>query len=483
MANVAKNIKRLRTAKKLTQEQLAEALHVTRQTVSSWENDRTQPDIDMLTALSAALDTDIEDLIYGKKKHVGLEPPQAQDRRTLSLVLTVFGVLLTAVGLIFMFVFFWNKLPGLTRTALSLLPLLAGAGAGLFTVLKKKESMPAREGAAVLWMAGVMATNALINGLFYVDLGFENLLAADLLLLLPVPFLLDSAFAFTAESVLSVVLLGLVPENDRPVFIFISAAVLLCCFVYVFRNGQLSPVKKYCAWLGLLSGGAYIILLAGYLTDSDGWIIATSVYAFLLALYIADTTKIFSLRLKIPAVCALCVITYGTSTAQFIADQEIDTPQTELLGLLVCAALFFGTAIGFGNRGSYRRNPLRIAFTGLFGAFLAAVAVGWIPSWLALCFAVAVGVLTVISGVKLGRLLPANIGMLMLAGLLCLVLFRFAETDLFWIGLTLLAIGLVFLFANKVMMKKFKAQKQAAAAQTAAGSLPQETEGNEDENT
>ena len=482
MANVAKNIKRLRTAKKLTQEQLAEALHVTRQTVSSWENDRTQPDIDMLTALSAALDTDIEDLIYGKKKHVGLEPPQAQDRRTLSLVLTIFGVLLTAAGLIFMFVYFWNKLPGLTRTALSLLPLVAGAGAGLFTVLKKKESMPAREGAAVLWFAGVIATNALINGLFYVDLGFGNLLAADLLLLLPVPFLLDSAFAFTAQSVLSVFLLGLVLEEERPLWIFISAAVLLCCFVYVFRNGQIPPVKKYCAWLGLLAGGAYIILLAGYVTGGEGWIYGTASYAFLLALYIADSTKKFALRLKIPAVCALCAVTYGASVAQFIGDEDIHCELSEIAGLLICAALFFGAAFVFGNRGSFRKNPLRLAFTVLFGTFLMLVTIPWFPFWLALCYAVAVGVLTVIAGVKLGRLLPANIGMLMLAGLLCLVLVRFAETDLFWIGLTLLGIGLVFLFANKLMMRKFKAQKQAAAAQSAAESLPQETEGDEDEN-
>ena len=65
MASISKNIKRLRTAQKLTQEQLAVQLNVTRQTISSWENDRTQPDINMLAALSTALNTDIEDLIYG----------------------------------------------------------------------------------------------------------------------------------------------------------------------------------------------------------------------------------------------------------------------------------------------------------------------------------------------------------------------------------------------------------------------------------
>ena len=75
MSPISKNIKRLRGERGLTQEQLAEQLCVTRQTVSSWENNRTQPDIDMLTALSDALGADVEELIYGKRRSVGLEAP------------------------------------------------------------------------------------------------------------------------------------------------------------------------------------------------------------------------------------------------------------------------------------------------------------------------------------------------------------------------------------------------------------------------
>ena len=64
---VGKNIKRLREAKGMTQEQLAEKLNVTRQAVSNWENEKTQPDIDTLHRISQELDTSIEELIYGTK--------------------------------------------------------------------------------------------------------------------------------------------------------------------------------------------------------------------------------------------------------------------------------------------------------------------------------------------------------------------------------------------------------------------------------
>lgn len=69
MSKISKNIKRLRNEKGFTQDLLAEKLHITRQAVSSWENDRTQPDIDMLEKLSEVFGISIEELIYGKEKH------------------------------------------------------------------------------------------------------------------------------------------------------------------------------------------------------------------------------------------------------------------------------------------------------------------------------------------------------------------------------------------------------------------------------
>ena len=65
MNAVGKNLKQLRQREKLTQDTLAERLHVTRQAVSSWETGKTQPDIETLTALAGALNADVRELIYG----------------------------------------------------------------------------------------------------------------------------------------------------------------------------------------------------------------------------------------------------------------------------------------------------------------------------------------------------------------------------------------------------------------------------------
>ena len=65
MANIAKNIRLLRTAQNMTQDQLAERLHVTRQTVSNYETGKSQPDIDTIVRLAEALQADPNTLIYG----------------------------------------------------------------------------------------------------------------------------------------------------------------------------------------------------------------------------------------------------------------------------------------------------------------------------------------------------------------------------------------------------------------------------------
>ena len=78
MNAVGKNLKALRQRAGLTQDALAERLHVTRQAVSSWETGKTQPDIETLTVLAEALDADVRELIYGPER---VERPYARFQR------------------------------------------------------------------------------------------------------------------------------------------------------------------------------------------------------------------------------------------------------------------------------------------------------------------------------------------------------------------------------------------------------------------
>ena len=68
MSRIGKNIKKARSEKGYTQEQLAQKLSVTRNTISNYETGHSNPDIEMLQMLAEALETDPNTLIYGEKK-------------------------------------------------------------------------------------------------------------------------------------------------------------------------------------------------------------------------------------------------------------------------------------------------------------------------------------------------------------------------------------------------------------------------------
>lgn len=97
MSDFARNVKRRRAERGMSQEQLAEKLGVTRQTVSNWERSVSFPELPTLELIARALDTDPASLVYPERKAVpelsgGLYMLAAV---LLYIVLLFFGGLLT----------------------------------------------------------------------------------------------------------------------------------------------------------------------------------------------------------------------------------------------------------------------------------------------------------------------------------------------------------------------------------------------------
>ena len=62
MEHIGKNIKKLRTAKNITQEQLASSLHISNQAVSKWEKEQAFPDISLLPMLADCFGVTMDEL-------------------------------------------------------------------------------------------------------------------------------------------------------------------------------------------------------------------------------------------------------------------------------------------------------------------------------------------------------------------------------------------------------------------------------------
>lgn len=81
-ADAADYMRKLRESKGLTQDQLAEKLFVTRQTVSNYETGRTRPDVDMIVSIANVLETDANSVIYGL-------PADDRKQNTLKIIVSI----------------------------------------------------------------------------------------------------------------------------------------------------------------------------------------------------------------------------------------------------------------------------------------------------------------------------------------------------------------------------------------------------------
>lgn len=97
--DIGKKLKEKRIEANLTQQELAEILHVSRQTISSWEVGRTYPDLDVLVAISELYDTPLDDLLKEDSqmvKNITDKVKKSERRKMINIVLSL--ILLVFIG-------------------------------------------------------------------------------------------------------------------------------------------------------------------------------------------------------------------------------------------------------------------------------------------------------------------------------------------------------------------------------------------------
>lgn len=111
---LGKQIKMYRLENKLSQEELADRIYVSRQTISNWENDKSYPDINSLVLLSEVFKVSLDKLIKGDvdimKDVIKKEEVDKMNRYgkiyTIMLIVTVVSVVP-----LFMWLGFWAFIP------------------------------------------------------------------------------------------------------------------------------------------------------------------------------------------------------------------------------------------------------------------------------------------------------------------------------------------------------------------------------------
>ena len=474
MTKISKNIKRLRTSKGMSQDALAEKLFVSRQAVSSWENDRTQPDVDMISKLAEIFDVTVEELLYGEKRNTQLDNDSAKTNKILITVFSILGSLLLGIGLTIVLVALWEKFPVAGKTIVSILPMALGQAVAIYTYIKKRDNATWRESAALVWVVGVCATIGMFSTILDLRIGALNCLLIDAVLIMPVIWFFNAVtpLAFYYCAAVSGAI-GIADITKNSIIASVSLIVLLLpgiLFTIVNLRKSKEPKFYYCVWISVIAAVAGAISCS-ILLECGILVILSALSVCFLALSEKDT---WASPLYLFGVAGSAIISVILTCFSLIEEiwEEWDTFFTpeHIACVLMCVALF---AVAFiAGEKNLEKNPTKTVFCGLgvlnviLGIVISCVGVSW---GLSLCFytiTISQAIVLIVKGAQEKKYFSLNVGLIMLIALMFVSISIF-YMELLTVGFMFVISGFALFGANFYITRKIKKEEKRYAEKEA----------------
>lgn len=203
------NISRLRAEQHLSQGDLAEALDVSRQSVSKWETDASVPDLDKLVKLSQVFGVTLDELVTG-------EAPAAPEKPAVPAATQPRRPVQTSLGLVFLLLWLLMELALLLRA-----PSLQ-----------------------VLWMGLRLYAALLLCGLFCLFLRRRTAFWCGWVLYLGFDYYWRLNGLFSWKLIFRTIGFDPIENNTRLAIswgLFVGMTVMLAWTLFTFRNAKVPP--------------------------------------------------------------------------------------------------------------------------------------------------------------------------------------------------------------------------------------------------
>ena len=470
MTKISKNIKRLRMLNNMSQEELAQKLFVSRQAVSSWENNRTQPDLDMIKNLSEIFDVEVEELLYGEKRNTQLEE-SVRTNKTLFMVFSILGSLFVGAGVIILMVALWDKFPNIMKATVSFLPLLLGQAGAVYTYKKKFDNIAWREGASILWSAGVTATVGLLSMVLELHLGALMCLLIDAILILPIlcffkvasPLVFYYGFSIAGS-------LGVLEYTRNEILTTVLMVVMVgagLLFTFFNRRNVADARYEYSSWISVLASVSTAIAIC-FVVE---WGFFSLPLALMVCIYALNKNDGWSMPFYPIGVLGTAIGSIASTYIHlinediYISDElgwlNLIKPESIVTVFLTIATLAIGFIIGEKSLDKNKYQSIfcclggAVAVIGLFSPAFKSV------EWIGLVlFAItfAEGLVMLIKGASEKNYFNLNVGLIMLLVLMFFVLSAF-DWNMVTVGLMFLISGASLFGANFCISKKIKKEQ------------------------
>ncbi len=409
------------------------------------------------------------------RRHYSTTLP-TEPRRIGFVLSAILGSLLIGAGIILLVAHNWDFLSRPVRCAISFGPLVLSQALAIFVLLRRNESAPWRESAAILNVAAIGTAIALVSQTYQIQGDFARFILVWMLLALPIVYLFRTNVGLAIYFVGATVWVVSSKTGDffgvRPNDLWVWALLLLGVPAFIarlrqdrfgfgmllvmtalavataFSLGQTDEIGAQSFWRCSFAAFWTVVYLVGAAPFRDwrtirphpfvaaGWIGILSLAIFL---SFQDTWR-----------------TRQWQNAVYLVPRHY--PDVLAAGIQVAwilAALLFATCA------LWRADRTRVNFAPAGLAPIALVAWGiakrtgnpLIPSLLLNFFTFVLGIFTLLRGIRAGRVFEANLGMLVIA---ILAVARFFDSDFEFVlrGIAFIAIGLGFLVTNLVVLKR-----------------------------
>jgi hypothetical protein len=397
-----------------------------------------------------------------------------EPRRIGFVLSAILGSLLVGAGIILLVAHNWDFLSRPIRCAIAFTPLVLSQALAIFVLLRRNESAPWREGAAILNVAAIGTAIALVSQTCQIQGDFARFILVWMLLALPIVYLFRTSVGLAIYFVGAIVWVLSSKTGDllgaRPNDLWVWALLLLGVPAFIARlRGDRNGYGTLLVMTALAVAAAFSLGETDEIgAQSFG---RCSFAAFWTVIYLVGAAAFKDWRATRPHPFVAAGWIGILSLAIFLSFQDswrsqrwqnaVDFvprhyPDVLAAGIQIAWVL---AALLFAAYALWRERKVNLAPAAF--APLALVAWGmarWIgdpliPSLLLNFFTLALGIFTLLRGIRAGRVFEANLGMLVVA---VLAIARFFDNDFEFSvrGIAFIAIGLGFLGTNLVVFKR-----------------------------
>jgi hypothetical protein len=402
------------------------------------------------------------------------ETDSGAPRRIGFVLSAILGSLLIGAGIILLVAHNWDFLSRPVRCAIAFAPLVLSQALATFVLLRRNESAPWREAAAILNVTAIGTAIALVSQTYQIQGDFARFILVWMLLALPIVYLFRTN-------------LGLA-------IYFVGATV----WVLSSKNGDFFGARPNDLWVWALLSLGVPAFIAHLRQDGNsyGTLLVMTALAVAAAVALGQTDEIGARSFWRCSFAAFWTMVYLVGAAPF-KDWRATRPHPFVaagwIGILSLAIVLsfqdtwrtqrwqnavdlvprhYPDLLAMGIQIGWVLVALLFAAYALWkvrninlapAAFAPFALVAWgiakqtgdplIPSLLLNFFTFALGIFTLLRGVRAGRVFEANLGMLVVA-ILAVARFFDNEFEFFVRGVGFIAIGLGFLGTNLVVFKR-----------------------------